>query len=163
MTYFFGMTNGREMTPSLDFSTLTPLPGHNASELPPITTSIFTAKTPENTPLTNRASILNNPDPMISPAFIEANYEVLEPLLRKHRRQRRNEDLRTKLEYFSKEYDEEREMEPRPTRVREATLIPRAVSSRVRRQKERVMKFEDAPNRERSRVERNDEEGRPLG
>ncbi|GJX29155.1 hypothetical protein Tco_0237234 [Tanacetum coccineum] len=36
------------------------------------------------------------------------------------RRQRRNKDLRTELEYFSEEYDEEREMEPRRTRVREA-------------------------------------------
>ncbi|GKE54223.1 hypothetical protein Tco_1489379 [Tanacetum coccineum] len=62
----------------------------------------------------------------------------------------------------SEEYDEEREMEHRPTRVREATPILQAVSSRVRRQKERVVEFEDAPNKEGSRVERNDEGGRPL-
>ncbi|GJW32578.1 hypothetical protein Tco_0052610 [Tanacetum coccineum] len=59
---------------------------------------MFAATTPENTPL----------------AFMEANYETLESLLRDRRRQMRNNDLRTKLEYFSEDYDEEREMEPRP-------------------------------------------------
>nr|GEZ99357.1 hypothetical protein [Tanacetum cinerariifolium] len=34
-----------------------------------------------------------------------------------------NEDLRTELEYFSEEYAKEREMEPRPARVREITLV----------------------------------------
>nr|GEX45823.1 reverse transcriptase domain-containing protein [Tanacetum cinerariifolium] len=38
-------------------------------------------------------------------------------------RQKRNEDLCTELEYFSEEYDEEREMEPRPVRNKETTLI----------------------------------------
>nr|GEV22327.1 hypothetical protein [Tanacetum cinerariifolium] len=52
---------------------------------------------------------------MINPAFVEANYEVLESILRERRRQRRNEDLLTKLD--SEEYDEEREMKPRPTRA----------------------------------------------
>ncbi|GJV93286.1 hypothetical protein Tco_1541099 [Tanacetum coccineum] len=75
----------------------------------------------------------------------------------------RNEDLRTELEYFGEEYDKEREMEPRPMRARKATLIPQAASSRVRRQKERVVEFEDDPNREGSRLERNNEGGRPLG
>ncbi|GKA72070.1 reverse transcriptase domain-containing protein [Tanacetum coccineum] len=97
---------------------------------------------------------------MISPAFVEANYEVLESLIRERRRQRHNENLRTELEYFSEEYDEEREMEPRPTRVREAIPISQAVSSRVRRQKERVVEIEDAPNKEGSKVERNNEGGR---
>ncbi|GJW59382.1 hypothetical protein Tco_0108717 [Tanacetum coccineum] len=50
----------------------------------------------------------------ISPAFVEANYKILESLLRERRRKIRNEDLRTELEYFSEDYDEEREMEPRP-------------------------------------------------
>ncbi|GKB80444.1 hypothetical protein Tco_0947339 [Tanacetum coccineum] len=54
-------------------------------------------------------------------------------------------------------------MEPRPTRVQEATPIPQAASSRVQRQKERVVKFEDAPNREGSRVKRNEEGGRHVG
>ncbi|GJW55742.1 hypothetical protein Tco_0382729 [Tanacetum coccineum] len=66
------------------------------------------AKTPENMPLTNRAFTSANLDPMISPAFVEANYEVLESFLRERRKQMPNEDLRTKLEYFSEEYDEER-------------------------------------------------------
>ncbi|GKD63079.1 reverse transcriptase domain-containing protein [Tanacetum coccineum] len=100
---------------------------------------------------------------MISPILVEANYEVLKSLLRERRRQRRNEDLRTELEYRSEEYDEEREMEPRPTRVREAIPILQAAPSRIQRQKERVDAIEDAPNREGSRVERNDERGRYLG
>ncbi|GKA87500.1 reverse transcriptase domain-containing protein [Tanacetum coccineum] len=100
---------------------------------------------------------------MISPAFIKANYEVLKSLLRERKRQRRNEDLRTELEYFSEEYDEEREMEPRPTQVREAIPISQAASSRVQRQRERVIEIKDAPNREGSRVERNDEGGRSMG
>ncbi|GJS12513.1 hypothetical protein Tco_0406985 [Tanacetum coccineum] len=151
------------MTPPIGFSTLTPLPGLNANELPPITASTFTAKTLENVPLTNRTSTLDNLDPMISPAFVEANYEVLESILRERRRRMRNEDLRTKLEYFSEVYDEEREMEPRPTRAREATLILQVASLRIQRQKERAVEFEDAPNKEGGRVERNDEGGRPLG
>ncbi|GJZ36239.1 hypothetical protein Tco_0582056 [Tanacetum coccineum] len=43
---------------------------------------------------------------------------------------------------------------------REATPILQAASSRVQRQKEIVVEFEDAPNREGSRAERNDEGGR---
>ncbi|GKE42221.1 hypothetical protein Tco_1469505, partial [Tanacetum coccineum] len=104
-----------------------------------------------------------NPDPMISPAFVEANYEVLESILRERKRQRRNEDLRTELEYMSEEYDEEREMEPRPTRAREAIPMSQGASSRVRRQRGRVVEIEDAPDREGSRVKRNNEGGRPLG
>ncbi|GJZ88267.1 hypothetical protein Tco_0660049 [Tanacetum coccineum] len=61
-------------------------------------------------PFAYRASTLANPNPMISPAFVEANYEVLESLLREQRRQIHNEDLRTEQEYFSEDYDEEQEM-----------------------------------------------------
>ncbi|GJV12294.1 hypothetical protein Tco_1353835 [Tanacetum coccineum] len=64
----------------------------------------------------------------------------------------RNEDLYAGLEYFSEEYDEEREMEPRPTRVREAIPIPQAASSWVRRQREKVIEIEDAPNKEGSKA-----------
>ncbi|GJW64678.1 hypothetical protein Tco_0116562 [Tanacetum coccineum] len=113
----------REMTPRPSFSTLTPIPSLNANELPPITVSTYTATTPKNTPLIHRASTSPNPDPMISPAFMEANYEVLESLLREQRKQIRNKDLRTELEYFSEEYDKEREMEPRLVRVREITPV----------------------------------------
>ncbi|GJT75922.1 reverse transcriptase domain-containing protein [Tanacetum coccineum] len=140
------------MTSPLGFLTLNPLPGLNVSELPPITASNFTTRTPENTSLINQASTSNNPDPMISLTFVEANYEVIKSLLRERRRQGRNEDIHNKLEYFSEEYDEEREMEPRPMRVWEATPIPQVASSRVRRQKERVVEFEDAPNREGSKA-----------
>ncbi|GJY49930.1 reverse transcriptase domain-containing protein [Tanacetum coccineum] len=46
-----------------------------------MTTIVFTATTPQNTPSAYRASTSANPNPMISPAFVEANYEVLESLL----------------------------------------------------------------------------------
>ncbi|GJW07952.1 hypothetical protein Tco_1570375 [Tanacetum coccineum] len=101
-------------------------------------------------------------DTTLSPAFVEANYEVFKSLLRERRRQMRNEDLRTELEYFSEEYDEEREMKPRPTRDQEATPVLQVASSRIQRHRERVVEFEDALNREGSRVKRNTKGGRPL-
>ncbi|GJS93169.1 hypothetical protein Tco_0800137 [Tanacetum coccineum] len=70
-------------------------------------------RSPENTPLANRTSTSANPDPVISPAFVEANYEVLESLLRDQRRQTCNEDLHSELDYYSEESDKERAMEPR--------------------------------------------------
>ncbi|GJS79984.1 hypothetical protein Tco_0729865 [Tanacetum coccineum] len=65
------------------------------------------------------------------------------------------------LEYFSEDYDEEREMEPRPKRTREVTPPLHMRSPRVRRERERVVWFEEAPNREGSRTERNTEGNRP--
>ncbi|GJT78207.1 reverse transcriptase domain-containing protein [Tanacetum coccineum] len=122
-----------------------------------ITTTVFAATTPENTSFAYHASTLTNPNPMISPAFVEANYEILESLLRERRRQIHNEDLRTELEYFSEDYDEEREMEPRPDPHREATLTLWFRSPGVRRQQERVEGFKDAPSREGNRRGRNAE------
>ncbi|GJV31827.1 reverse transcriptase domain-containing protein [Tanacetum coccineum] len=107
------MTSGRENSPPLGFSTLTPLLGPNVGELPPIIFSTFTTRSPNNTPLANRASTSANPNPVISPTFVEANYEVLESLLRDHRRHARNKDLCAELDYYNKQYDEEREMKPR--------------------------------------------------
>ncbi|GJR83721.1 hypothetical protein Tco_0154506 [Tanacetum coccineum] len=153
------MTSGREMTPPPGFSTLTPIPSSN--KLPPITISTFTARTLENTLLTNHASTSVNPNPMISPAFVEANYEVLESLLREQMRQKRNEDLCTELEYFSEEYDEGREMEHKHVCNRETTPVLRIRSLRARRQRERMVDFEDIPNQDGGRVERNSERGRP--
>ncbi|GJU63081.1 hypothetical protein Tco_1244916 [Tanacetum coccineum] len=72
-------------------------------------------------------------------------------------RQIRNEDLQIELEYFSEDYDEEREMEPRPEPRTKATLTLRLRSPGVRRQRERVVRFEDAPNREGNRRGRNAE------
>ncbi|GJZ61536.1 hypothetical protein Tco_0617673, partial [Tanacetum coccineum] len=54
-----------------------------------------------------------------------------------------------------KDYDEEREMEPRPEPRREATPTLRLRSPVVRKQRERVMGFEDAPNREGNKRGRN--------
>ncbi|GJU17059.1 reverse transcriptase domain-containing protein [Tanacetum coccineum] len=124
------MISGREITPP---------PGFLAA---PTTTTMFAATTPENTPLSYRASTSTNPNPVISPAFVEANYETLESLLRDRRRHMCNSDLRTELEYFSEDYNEEREMEPRPEPVRVASPPLRAAGE--------------------SRVERNNEGGRPL-
>ncbi|GJT43202.1 reverse transcriptase domain-containing protein [Tanacetum coccineum] len=125
------------------------------------TVSTFTATTPENMPLTHRASTLANHDPMISLTFVEANYEIFESLLRERWKQIRNKDLCTELEYFSEMYDEEREMEPRPVRIKETTSVLCMGSFRTQRQRERVVEFEDAPNREGGRVERNSKGGRP--
>nr|GEY55908.1 reverse transcriptase domain-containing protein [Tanacetum cinerariifolium] len=88
--------------------------GGNLPPNVPTTTPMFSATTPENTPLAYRASTSTNPNLVISPAFMEANYETLESLPRDRRRQMRNNDLQTKLEYFNEDYDEEIEMEPRP-------------------------------------------------
>nr|GEU75396.1 putative reverse transcriptase domain, ribonuclease H-like domain protein [Tanacetum cinerariifolium] len=123
--------------------------------------TVFSLTTPKNTSFTYRASPSTNPNPMISLAFVEENYDVLESLLRKRRRQIRHEDLQTKLEYFSEDYDEEREMEPRPKPNREATPTLRPRSPMVCRQRERIMGFEEAPNREGSRRGRN-AEGKTL-
>ncbi|GJZ20203.1 hypothetical protein Tco_0556793 [Tanacetum coccineum] len=74
----------------------------------------------------------------------------------------RKEDLRTELEYFSEDYDEELEMEPRPERAREVTPPLRMRSPRDRRQRERVVGFEETPNRERGRIRGNTEGSGPL-
>nr|GEV09493.1 hypothetical protein [Tanacetum cinerariifolium] len=116
------MKNEEDTQPS-GFSTLTPLPSPNIGELPPITTSTFTIRSPKNTPLAKRASISANPYPVISPSFVESNYEVLESILKDRRRQVYNEDLRTELDYYSEEYDKEREMEPRPLGAKETTFV----------------------------------------
>ncbi|GKA15440.1 reverse transcriptase domain-containing protein [Tanacetum coccineum] len=97
-------------------------------------TTVFAATTPENTPFAYRAYTSINPNPMISLAFVEENY---------------------------KDYDEEREMEPRPEPNREATPTLRPRSPVVRRQRERVVGFEEAPNREGNRRGRNAEGTRP--
>ncbi|GKF12067.1 hypothetical protein Tco_0049993 [Tanacetum coccineum] len=90
---------------------------------------MFAAITPGNTPFAYRASTLTDPAPMISHDFVEAYYEILESLLRNRRRQIHNEDLRTKLEYFSKDYDEELEIEPRKSLHHFARDYPRFVDS----------------------------------
>ncbi|GJZ96019.1 hypothetical protein Tco_0668353 [Tanacetum coccineum] len=128
---------------------------------PPVTTTVFTATTPENTPFAYCASTSANPNPMISLAFIQGIYEVLKSLLRERRRQIRNEDLRNELEYFSENYNKEREMEPRPGLTRKITPPLRSRSLEVRRQRERVVGFGEAPNREGSRARRNAKGGRP--
>ncbi|GJS53924.1 MAK10-like protein [Tanacetum coccineum] len=72
---------------------------------------------------------------MISPAFVEENYE---------------------------DYDEEREMEPRPEPNREATPTHWPRSPMVRRQREKVVGFKETPDMERSRRGRNAEGIRPT-
>nr|GEU74425.1 reverse transcriptase domain-containing protein [Tanacetum cinerariifolium] len=142
------MTSGREITP----------PGFS---IVPTTTTMFAATTPENTPLGYRVSTSTDPNTVISLAFVEANYETLESILRDRRRQMRNKDLRTELEYFSEDYDKEREMEPRPKPARAVTPPLRAASPKVHRRRERVVRFEEIQNRGESRVEKNSKGGRP--
>nr|GEZ10330.1 integrase, catalytic region, zinc finger, CCHC-type, peptidase aspartic, catalytic [Tanacetum cinerariifolium] len=77
--------------------------------------------------------------------------------------QKHNEDLRTKLEYFSEEYDEEIEMEPRPIRNRKTTSVLRMRSPRARRHRKSMVDFKDIPNRDKGGVKRNSKGGRPSG
>ncbi|GJY14235.1 putative ribosomal protein L34Ae [Tanacetum coccineum] len=104
-------------------------------ELPLITASTFTTRSPNNTPLTNRASTSANPNLVISPAFVEANYEVLESLLRDRRCD--NHDLSS------------------------YSCAPNKVStcSETWRKSRRI---EEALNRDGSKVERESEGRRPL-
>ncbi|GJS79410.1 hypothetical protein Tco_0729291 [Tanacetum coccineum] len=74
-----------QMTPPPGFSTPPHIPNVNTNEIPPVTTTVFAATTPGNTPFAYRASTSIDPTPMISSAFIEANYEILECLLRYRR------------------------------------------------------------------------------
>ncbi|GJS30463.1 hypothetical protein Tco_0491083 [Tanacetum coccineum] len=69
------MNNGREMTPPPGFSTPPQMLNINTSERPPVTTTVFAATTLENTSFAYRASTSANPNPMIRPGFVEANYE----------------------------------------------------------------------------------------
>ncbi|GKG11178.1 hypothetical protein Tco_0342578, partial [Tanacetum coccineum] len=82
---------------------------------------MFAATTIKNTLMAYCASTSTNPNLVISLAFVEANYEALESLLRDRCRQMHNNDLRTELEYFNEDYDKEREMESRPKPSRAAT------------------------------------------
>ncbi|GKB92655.1 hypothetical protein Tco_0964927 [Tanacetum coccineum] len=155
------MTNGREMTPPPSFSTPPYIPNINTTKRPPVTTTMFAATNPGNTLFAYRTSTSTDPVPMISPAFIEANHEILESLLRDRQRQIRNEDLRIELEYFSEDYDEELEMEPRTEQARKVTPPLRTRSPRAYRQCERVVGFKETSNRERGRIRGNTEGNRP--
>ncbi|GJV56501.1 hypothetical protein Tco_0386364 [Tanacetum coccineum] len=115
-------------------SEITPPSGFSAI---PITTTMLVATTPENTPMAYRASTSANPNLM------------------------RNNDLRTKLEYFSEDYDQEREMEPRPKPTRAATPLLQVASPRICRRGERTVGFKGAQSKGESRVDRNTKEGRP--
>ncbi|GJT29463.1 hypothetical protein Tco_0909738, partial [Tanacetum coccineum] len=86
---------------------------------------------------------------------------VSSPINRWQGPQVRNEDLRIQLYYYNEEYDEEMEMEPRPTCVRETTLVLRTGSPRVQRQNERVVEFEEAPNKEGIGTKRESDGRRP--
>nr|GEU59868.1 hypothetical protein [Tanacetum cinerariifolium] len=119
----------------------------------PITTTMFAATTLENMPMAYHASTLANPNPVISSAFIEANYDPLESLLWDRRRQMRNNDLRIELEYFNKDYDEKREMEPRPEPTKAATPLLRIASPRIHRQGEITIGFKEAQSRGESMIE----------
>nr|GEW65811.1 hypothetical protein [Tanacetum cinerariifolium] len=128
------MTNGREMTPPPGFSTPPHIPNVNTNERPPITTIVLAATTPENTSFSYRTSTSTDLTPMISLAFVEANYEILKSFLRDRRR---------------------------PERTRKVTPPLCTRSPRVCRQRERVVGFKEDQNREGSRTKRNTEGNRP--
>nr|GFA37163.1 hypothetical protein [Tanacetum cinerariifolium] len=157
-----GDRGDREITPPSGFSIPPHIPNVNTNERTPITTTVFAATTPGNTLFAYRSFTSTDPTPMINPAFIEASYEILESLLRDRRMWIRNEDLLTKLEYLSENYDEEREMESRPKRTRKVTLPLCTRSPRVHRQRKWVLGFEEVPNKEGSKTGRNTEGNRPL-
>nr|GEV97992.1 reverse transcriptase domain-containing protein [Tanacetum cinerariifolium] len=74
------------MMPPPGFSTPPRIPNNTTSERSPVITTVFATTTPENTPFAYRASTSDNPNPMISPAFVEANYErEMEPRLEPNR------------------------------------------------------------------------------
>ncbi|GJW42084.1 hypothetical protein Tco_0070883 [Tanacetum coccineum] len=73
------------------------------------------------------------------------------------RRQIRNEELRTELEYFI----EDHEMEPRLERTMEVTPPLHTRSPKVCRQREMVVEFEKASNMKGSGTGRNTEGNRP--
>ncbi|GJT01041.1 reverse transcriptase domain-containing protein [Tanacetum coccineum] len=154
--------DGSDVMRLKSFQLVIVIPNINTSERPPVTTTVFAVTTPENKPFAYRASTSANPNLMISLTFIEANYEVLESLLRERQRPIRNEDLQTELEYFSEDYDKEQELEPKPRPTGETTPPLRSRSPCVRRQRKRVVGFEKAPSREGSRAGRNAEGSMPL-
>nr|GEX27287.1 hypothetical protein [Tanacetum cinerariifolium] len=75
------------MTPPPSFSTSPQIPNNTTVERSPMITTVFATTTPENTLFAYCASTSTNPNPMISPTFVEANYEVLESLLTEQQRQ----------------------------------------------------------------------------
>ncbi|GKG30329.1 hypothetical protein Tco_0420227, partial [Tanacetum coccineum] len=73
-----------------------------------------------------------------------------------------NNDLRIELEYFKKDYDEEREMKPRHEPTRAASPPLQVASPGIGRWGERTVGFEGAQSRGESRVKKNTKGGRPL-
>lgn len=101
----------------------------------------------------HHASTSANPELIISPAFVDANYEELESLLRARRRQIRNTEMRRELEYSSDEYDEENKMEPRPSAPRAYHPILCIGSPVSRRAARKNVGFEGVPERTPTRKE----------
>lgn len=82
---------------------------------------------------------------MISPAFVEANFETLEFLLRDRRRQVRNTEIQRDLDYSIEDYDEEIKMEPRPFAQGVTQPAIRIGSPMARRPRGRAVGFEGLP------------------
>ncbi|GJW80085.1 hypothetical protein Tco_0144060 [Tanacetum coccineum] len=120
-----GVTKKENYAPS-DFSNHVNTKFNTTNERSPMITTVFAATTPKNMPFAYRASSSTNPNPMISPAFVEENYE-------------------------SERWNQMHEPN------QEATLTLRPRSPVARRQRERVMEFEEASNMEGSRRGRNAE------
>ncbi|GKA71274.1 hypothetical protein Tco_0777413 [Tanacetum coccineum] len=87
------MSNGRETTSPPGFLTPPHIPNINTTDRPPVTTTVYAATTLGNTSFAYRASTSTDPAPMISPAFVEANYEILESVKTMMRNSRWNQGL----------------------------------------------------------------------
>ncbi|GJR17943.1 hypothetical protein Tco_0966470 [Tanacetum coccineum] len=149
------MTQGREVTPPLGFSTLTQLPVTNTDNLPPITAFTFTTRSRHETPPINRASTSADPEPIISPAFIKANFETLDSFMKEYIR---HEGVQRELDYSSEDYDEEIEAEPRPSNNERTCPLLSIGYPVVGRPSGRTVGFEGVQERVPSRVERITEE-----
>nr|GEW48427.1 reverse transcriptase domain-containing protein [Tanacetum cinerariifolium] len=67
----------------------------------PITASAFTTRSHPGTPHIHRASTSAHSQPVISPAFVKANFETIESLMRDYKRKARNEEVQRESKYFS--------------------------------------------------------------
>ncbi|GJY46855.1 hypothetical protein Tco_0435918 [Tanacetum coccineum] len=111
-------------------------------DLSPITASTFTTRSHHETPPTNRASTSTNPEPLITPTFVE-NFKALESLKREGKRKARKDGVGAELEYSSEEYDEKIKVEPIPARVYATILVMRIGSPSTRRSGRRIVGFKD--------------------
>ncbi|GJU68172.1 hypothetical protein Tco_1254431 [Tanacetum coccineum] len=84
---------------------------------------------------------------VISPAYVEANFQMLESLMKDYRSQAQDEGLQRELEYYSKDYDEDIKAELRPLSNGQARLALRIGSPVIRMANRRTVAFEGITKR----------------